>query len=71
MHINFNDLFLTMQEQLESHQAVLDDSLFIELVNRIRPIDSTDIEEINRKFQALLQVLLITPTLHPRYKRLS
>ena len=61
MHINFNDLFLTMQEQLESHQAVLDDSLLIELVNRIRPIDSTDTEEINRKFQALLQVLLITP----------
>ena len=61
MHINFNDLFLTMQEQLESRQAVLDDSLLIELVNRIRPIDSTDTEEINRKFQALLQVLLITP----------
>lgn len=53
--------FLTMQEQLESRQAVLDDSLLIELVNRIRPIDSTDTEEINRKFQALLQVLLITP----------
>ena len=61
MHINFNDLFLTMQEQLESHQAVLDDSLLIELVNRIRPIDSTNHEEINRKFQAFLQVLLITP----------
>ena len=61
MHINFNDLFLTMQKQLESHQAVLDDSLLIELVNRIRPIDSTNHEEINRKFQAFLQVLLITP----------
>ena len=61
MHINFNDLFLTMQKQLESHQAVLDDSLLIELVNRIRPRDSTDHEEINRRFQAFLQVLLITP----------
>ncbi|OTG68360.1 recombinase [Acinetobacter sp. ANC 4470] len=61
MHINFNDLFLTMQEQLESHQAVLADSLCIELVNRIRPMDSTDTEEIKQKFQALIQALLITP----------
>ena len=61
MHINFNDLFLTMQEQLESHQAVLDDSLLIELVNRIRPNDATDNEEIQHKFQAFLQALLITP----------
>lgn len=61
MHINFNDLFLKMQEQLESHQAVLDDSLLIELVNRIRPDDSTNTEEINCKFRALVQALLITP----------
>ncbi len=51
MHINFNDLFLKMQEQLESHQAVLDDLLLIELVNRIRPDDSTNTEEINCKFK--------------------
>lgn len=61
MSINFNDLFLKMQEQLDSHQAVLDDSLLIALVHRIRPIDSTDQEEVSHKFKAFLQALLITP----------
>lgn len=61
MPINFNDLFLKMQEQLESNQAVLDDSLLIELVHRIRPSNATDQEEVNHKFKALLQALLITP----------
>ena len=61
MHINFNDLFLKMQEQLESDQAVFDDYLLIELVNRIRPDDSTNTDEINSKFRALIQALLITP----------
>lgn len=61
MHINFNDLFLKMQEQLESNQAALDDVLLIELIGRIRPIDPADTEEINHKVQALLQALLITP----------
>jgi site-specific recombinase len=61
MHINFNDLFSKMQQQLESNQAVLDGSLLIELVNRIRPHDPADVEEINRKFQAFIQALLITP----------
>ena len=61
MHINFNDLFSKMQQQLESNQAVLDGSLLIELVNRIRPDDPADVEEISRKFQAFIQALLITP----------
>jgi site-specific recombinase len=61
MHINFNDLFSKMQQQLESSQAVLDGSLLIELVNRIRPDDPADVEEISRKFQAFIQALLITP----------
>lgn len=61
MHINFNDLFLKMQEQLLSQHTVPDENLLIELVNRIRPIDSYNTEESKKKFQALLQALLITP----------
>ena len=64
MHIDyvyFNDLFLKMQEQLVSSQPVLVDSLLIELVNRIRPDDATDLDEINHKFQAFIQALLLTP----------
>ena len=38
MHIKFNDLFSQMQQQLEQPQAVLNDQLLIELVERIRPI---------------------------------
>ena len=62
MHINFNDIFLKMQEQLELSPAALDESLIIELVERIRPTDSYNIEESKKKFQALIQALLITPT---------
>lgn len=61
MHINFNDLFLNMQEQLESPQAVPDENVLIELVNRIRPLDSYNTDESKKKFQALIQALLITP----------
>lgn len=60
MHINFHDLLIKMQQQLEAH-AVLDDALLIELVERIRPIDSSNHEEIQLKFQAFLHALLITP----------
>ena len=81
MHINFNDLFLKMQEQLDTH-AVPDEHLVIELVNRIRPLDSYNTEESKNKFQALIQALLITPnasytfyayliTLINRYKQVS
>ena len=61
MHIKFLDIFQSMQQQLEQPQAKLDENLFIELVNRIRPIDSKNTEEIEEKFQAFLQSLLITP----------
>ncbi len=62
MHINFNDLFATMQEQLDQSGAVPDENLLIELVARVRPADTYNIEEIKKKFQALIQALLITPT---------
>ena len=61
MHIKLNDLFSKMQEQLDQNQAVLDDTLVIELVNRIRPADSHNQEETRTKFDALIQSLLITP----------
>ena len=41
MHIKLNDIFLTMQQQLDTPRAVLDENLLIELVNRIRPIRLT------------------------------
>ena len=60
MHIKLNDLILNMQEQLDS-TAVLDDALVIELVNRIRPSDTRNINEIHEKFRAFIQALLIVP----------
>ncbi|WP_171530887.1 site-specific recombinase [Acinetobacter defluvii] len=62
MHIKFNDIFLKMQEQLESPQAIPNESLLIELVNRIRPLDSHDVEQTQHNVQAFIQALLITPT---------
>ena len=61
MYINFNDLFLSMQFQLEQPRAVLDDQLLIDLVDRIRPENSKNNEEIHTKFNAFLQALLLTP----------
>ena len=61
MHLNFQDLFLRMHQQLEQPQAVLDENILIELVNRLRPADTKNTEEIERKFQAFIQSLLITP----------
>ncbi len=61
MHIKLNDLFRKMQEQLDTPKAVLDENLLIELVNRIRPSDTQDLEETHEKFQAFLQALLLTP----------
>ena len=62
MHINFNDLFNKMQEQLELTPPVPDENLLIELVNRIRPSNSYNQEQIQNNFQALIQALLLTPT---------
>ena len=61
MHINFLDLFQNMQHQLEQPQAVLDENLLIELVERIRPEDSRNTEEIEAKFNAFIRALLLTP----------
>lgn len=62
MHIKFNDIFLKMQEQLESPQAIPSEFLLIELINRIRPSDSHDIDQTQQNVQTLIQALLITPT---------
>ena len=51
-----------MQEQLDHHISAPDETILIELINRIRPSDSYNLEEISQKFQALIQALLITPT---------
>ena len=61
MHIQFNDLFSQMQQQLEHPQVALNDQLLIELVERIRPTDSYQTDEIHQKIQALIHALLITP----------
>ncbi len=61
MQIQLNDLFLLMQEQLDDLTAVPQPHILIELVNRIRPSNIQDTEEIKNKFNALIQALLITP----------
>ncbi|MCO8044356.1 site-specific recombinase [Acinetobacter bohemicus] len=61
MHINFVDLFQSMQYQLEQPQVVLDENLLIQLVERIRPEDSRDTEEIEAKFNIFIRALLLTP----------
>ena len=61
MHIQLNDLLLKMQEQL-NQQTVLEDSLLIELVERIRPTDTRNTDEIHQKFQAFIEALLTIPS---------
>ncbi len=62
MHIKFTDLFQRMQEQLQHSHTAPDPSILIELVNRIRPTDENNSEEIHQKIHSLIQALLITPT---------
>ncbi|WP_410567935.1 site-specific recombinase [Acinetobacter sp. H1(2024)] len=62
MHINFSDHFLKIQKQLENPQAVIDESILIDLVNALRPSDPHDTEEIQQKIQAFIDSLLLTPT---------
>lgn len=62
MQIALYDLFEKMQQQLEQKQAVVNKQLIIELINRIRPADSQNPEEIQLKFNALIQALLRIPT---------
>lgn len=61
MHIKFQDLYLNMQQQLEQSQVLLDENLIIELVNRIRPADTKNIEQIQANFEAFYRSLLLTP----------
>ena len=62
MHLTLSDLFLKMQEQLDQPQAVLDENLLIELVNRIRPKNPNDADEVKQRIHALIRILLLTPT---------
>ncbi|MCH7381056.1 MULTISPECIES: site-specific recombinase [Acinetobacter] len=62
MHLTLSDLFLKMQEQLDQPQAILDEQLLIELVNRIRPKNSNDADEVKQRIHALIKILLLTPT---------
>ena len=62
MHFNLTDLFLKMQEQLDQPQAVLDENLMIELVNRLRPKNPNDAEEVKQRIHSLIKTLLLTPT---------
>ena len=50
-----------MQEQLELPQAALDENLIIELVNRIRPADPNDANEVKSRIDALVRILVLTP----------
>lgn len=62
MHLNLSDLFLKMQEQLEHPQTVLDENLLIELVNRLRPKNPNDADEVKQRIHHLIKTLLLTPT---------
>ncbi|MFM6958771.1 MAG: recombinase, partial [Acinetobacter sp.] len=60
MHLTLSDLFLKMQEQLDQNQAVLDENLLIELVNRLRPQHSKDAEQVKQQIKSLIKILLLT-----------
>ncbi|CAM4430963.1 hypothetical protein F901_00231 [Acinetobacter dispersus] len=62
MHLTLSDLFSNMQEQLDQPQAVLDENLLFELVNRIRPKNPNDADEVKQRVHALIKILLLTPT---------
>ncbi|ENW82929.1 hypothetical protein F909_01206 [Acinetobacter sp. ANC 3929] len=62
MHLTLSDLFSNMQEQLDHPQAVLDENLLIEFVNRIRPKNPNDADEVKQRIHALIKILLLTPT---------
>ena len=61
MHLTLSDLFLKMQEQLDQNQAVLDENLLIELVNRLRPQHPKDAEQVAQQIKSLIKILLLTP----------
>ncbi|MDQ1209921.1 site-specific recombinase [Acinetobacter baylyi] len=61
MHIHLSDLYANMQEQLEHAPTALNGQLAIELVDRLRPSDTKNTDEIYKKFDVFVQSLLITP----------
>jgi site-specific recombinase len=62
MHLTLSDLFLKMQEQLDQNQAVLDENIIIELINRLRPKNPKDADEVKQQIQGFIKILLLTPT---------
>ena len=62
MHLTLSDLFLKMQEQLDQNQAVLDKNIIIELINRLRPKNPKDADEVKQQIQGFIKILLLTPT---------
>lgn len=63
MHINFSDLFHNIHEQLNTTpQTALNTTTLIELINRIRPENVDDKEEIQQKLLCFIQSVLITPS---------
>ena len=61
MHINLSDLYSRMQQQLANRQVALDAHIIIELIDRIRPSDTKNQDDINKKFDAFIASLLISP----------
>lgn len=59
MHIKLQDLLIQMQKQIDVEQ--LDPQLLVQLIERIRPEDASDLQEIHDKISAFVQSLLITP----------
>ncbi len=49
-----------MQEQLDQNQAVLDENIIIELINRIRPKNPKDADEVKQQIQGFIKILLLT-----------
>lgn len=60
MHIQLQDLLIEMQTQIDADQ--LDLQLLVRLVDRLRPNDASDQNEINQKTKAFIRKLIMTPT---------
>lgn len=62
MYIHLSDLYTDMQQQLDRPQGVvLNEKVLIELINRIRPTDTKNQQEIEQKFDSFIRSLLIQP----------
>lgn len=61
MYINFADLFQKIQEQQNTPLSALDVNTLTQLIDRIRPADADNKEEIQQKLLCLIQAILITP----------